>query len=147
MPILIRSIVETIKTFVVGCICSVVFSLMIYSDLAISDTFVCLVLNTIALFLFLHIHFVNWSGLFVEARNKKQYFIPTITASSVYIIVSSFFYSRRYKLYMWFFLPTRFLEPKLNIDYAVLSVVIAHTLFFLLAIFTPKIYNRQKNKR
>lgn len=48
---------------------------------------------------------------------------------------------------MWFFLPTRFLEPKLNIDYAVLSVVIAHTLFFLLAIFTPKIYNRQKNKR
>ncbi len=147
MHIFIRSIVETIKTFVVGCICSVIFSLMIYSDLAISDTIVCLILNSIALFLFLRIHFTNWSRLHVEARTKKEYFIPAITASTIYIIVSSFLYSKRYKLYMWFFLPTRFLEPKLNIDYAVVSVVVAHALFFLLAIFTPKIHNHQRNQR
>lgn len=147
MHIFIRAIVETIKTFVVGCICSVIFSLMIYNDLAISDSFVCLVLNTIALFLFLHIHFVNWTGLFVESRTKSEYFIPAITAASVYIIASSLLYLRRFSLYMWFFLPTRFLEPKLNMDFAYLSVLIAHALFLYLAVFTPSIYKRKKHQR
>ena len=144
MHIFIRSIWEIIKTFLTGIVSSVIFALMIYSELAISDAFVCLVLNSAALFMFLYIHFINWSRLYEESSISAEYFIPTLSSFAIYAAVSSYFYSKRFSLYMWLFLPTRFLEPKLPVQYAPLSVVVAHILFFLLIFLSPVFYERRR---
>lgn len=144
MRIFIRSIIEIVKTFVIGIICSVIFALMIYSDLAISDSFVCLILNTAALFLFLYIQFISWSGLYEESSSPREYFIPALSAFSTYAAVSSYCYIQRFSLYMWFFLPTRFLEPKLNDEFAYLTVIVAHVLLLILVFVTPIFYDRRR---
>lgn len=144
MHILVRTIIETIKTFTIGIVCSVIFALMILSDMAITDAFVCLILNTAALLLFLYLHFVNWSKLYDESLTAAQYFIPTLIAFALYVAVSSYCYSIRFSLYMWTFLPTRFLEPKLNSDYAFVSVIVAHILFLVLIFITPVLYDRRR---
>ncbi len=147
MHIFIRSLIETVKTFAIGIVCSIIFALMILSELAITDAFVCLILNSTALFLFLYIQYRNWSKLYRQSATRLEYFAPSLTAFAVYAAVSSVLYSKRFSLYMWFFLPTRFLEPKLNAEFAYISVVVAHLFLLVLVFITPTLYNRKFSAR
>ena len=147
MHIFIRSLIETAKIFAIGIVCSIVFALMILTDFAITDAFVCLILNSVALFLFLYIQYRNWSKLYRQSATRLEYFVPSLTAFAVYAAVSSVLYSRRYSLYMWFFLPTRFLEPTLNAEFAYISVAVAHLFLLVLAFITPTLYDRQFRPR
>jgi hypothetical protein len=118
---------------------------MILSDMALADPFVCFILNTASLLLLLYLHFMNWTILFEESTTALEYFIPALSAFFVYALTSAFCYHIRFSLYMWFFLPTRFLEPKLNSQYAHLSFLAAHALLFLVIFIVP-IWRIRKRK-
>lgn len=144
MYIFTRSLIETLKTLLISIVCSVIFALMIYRDSALPNSFVCTILNTASLLLFLYLHYLNWSKLYENSYSPSEYFVPAITAFSIYAAISSFLYAKRFFLYMFLFLPTRFLEPKLNSDFAFVSVVVAHVLFFGLIFMTPPLMYRKR---
>lgn len=134
-----RSMIETLKTFIISIICSVIFSLMIYRESALPNSFVCFVLNLASLFLFLFIQHKVWSKLWIEAYTLSEYYIPALTSFAVHTLVSGLLYYNKFFLYMWLFLPTRFLEPKLMTGYDFVSYVAAQFIFFILIFITPKI--------
>ena len=144
MHIFVRSLIETANTLVISIICSVIFTPMIHSEYAIYDIVACSVLNTAAFALFWYLNLILWSRLFRQSSSPKEYFIPTITAFSVYTILTSILYAVRFPLYMWFFLPTRFLEPQLAMDYAALTLVASHGLFLTLVFATPRFCRKKK---
>ncbi|MBR5155381.1 MAG: hypothetical protein IKW62_02725 [Clostridia bacterium] len=143
MYIFKQSIFEICKTFLISIVCSVIFALMIYRESALPNSFICLVLNTAALLLFLYLHYLNWVRLYERSFNATEYFVPALSAVGVYAAVSSYFYSKRFIFYMWLFLPSRFLEPKLNSDFAFVSVIVAHLLFLGLVFMTPPLMYRK----
>ena len=144
MFIFMRSMVETLKTLLISIVCSVVFAIMIYRDSALPNSFICTILNTASLLLFLYLHYVNWCRLYENSYSPAEYFVPAIAAFSIYAAISAFLYSKRFFLYMFLFLPTRFLEPKLNSDFAFVSVIVAHILMFSLIFMTPPLMYRKK---
>ncbi len=144
MYIFKRTVVEICKIFLISMVCSIVFALMIYRDSALPNAFICLVLNTTALLLFLYLNYLNWARLYENCVTAPEYFVPTLSAVAVYAAVSSYFYSKRFVFYMWLFLPTRFLEPKLNAEYAFVSVIIAYLLLLCMAFMTPPLMYRKR---
>ncbi len=146
MQILIRTLIEILKTFALSIACSVVFALMIYSDLAMGDAFVCFVLNSAALVFFLYFLHAGWLKLYDDSNSKICYYIPTLVSTVLYCIVSAIAYKYRFSMYMWTFLPTRFLEPRLNIDYAFISVLLTDLLIFSIVFVTPVIFERKRHK-
>lgn len=144
MYIFKKCITETLKTLLISIACSVVFALMIYRDSALPNPFVCTILNTAALLLFLYLHYLNWSKLYQNAFSPSEYYTPAVFAFVIYAAISSALYAIRFPLYMFLFLPTRFLEPKLNADFAFMSVVIAHAVFFGLIFMTPPLMYRKR---
>ncbi len=144
MFIFMRSLVETLKTILISMVCSIVFAIMIYRDTALPNTFICTILNTASLLLFLYLHYVNWCKLYENSYSPAEYFVPTITSFSIYALISSFLYAKRFFLYMFLFLPTRFLEPKLNSNFAFVSVIVAHILMFFLIFMTPPLMYRKR---
>ena len=151
MFILVRSIKEIIKIFLISLACSVVFAIMIYRDNAISSTFVCTILNTASMLLFLYLTYASWSNLYDKSYSQSEYFVPTISAFIVYAIVSSVLYITKFFsvengsiFYMFLFLPTRFLEPKLKPDFAFVSVLLTHIALFSLIFITPSFVYRNR---
>ncbi len=144
MYLLGKSVIEIIKIFLISAVCSTAFAFMIYRDSALPNAFICLVLNTSAFLLFLYISYINWSKMYENTYSPSEYYIPAAVSVLAYAAVSAFFYSQRFTFYMWFFLPTRFLEPKLNRDYAYLSVVAAYVITFALVFVTPAFANRRR---
>ena len=144
MHIFTRSLIESANTLVVSIICSVIFTPMIHSQYAIYDLIACTVLNTAAFALFWYLNLILWSRLFRQSSTPKEYFIPTLSAFSVYAILSSVLYVVRFPLYMWFFLPTRFVEPQLASKYAALTLVASHGLLLALVFVTPKFCQKRR---
>ncbi len=144
MYIIRQSIIEICKTFFISIVCSIVFALMIYRDSALPNAFICLLLNTAALLLFLYLNYLSWTRLYTNCYSAVEYFAPTISAVTVYAAVSSYFYAKRFWFYMWLFLPTRFLEPKLNSQFAFASVVVTHLLLYGLIFMTPPLMYRKR---
>ena len=151
MYILTRSLIETLKTLLISIVCSVVFAIMIYRDSALPNSFVCTILNTASLLLFLYLHYANWCKLYENAYSPAEYFVPAITAFCIYAALSSVLYATRFfslsggsLVYMFMFLPSRFLEPKLNSDFAFVSVIVAHVLLFGLIFMTPPLMYRKR---
>ena len=144
MHIFTRSLIESANTLVISIICSVIFTPMIHSPYAIYDLIACTILNTAAFALFWYLNLILWSRLFRQSSSPKEYFIPTLSAFSVYAILSSCLYVIRFPLYMWFFLPTRFLEPQLAGDYATLTLVASHGLFLALVFATPRFCQKKR---
>ncbi len=118
-----QAFIEICKIFSFSTVCSTVFALMIYRASASSNVFISFVLVIAAALLFLYLCYANWSKLYERTYSPSEYYIPAISAILVYAAVSSLAYLKRFILYMWIFMPTRFLELKLNSDYAYLSVL------------------------
>ncbi len=144
MYILKQAFIEICKIFLISFVCSMVFVLMIYRDSALPNIFICLILNTTALLLFLYLNYQNWSRLYMTCLKPVEFFVPTISATAVYALVSSYFYSKRVIFYMWLFLPTRFMEPIINRDAAFTSVVVTYSLLLILAFMTPQMVSRRR---
>ena len=147
MHIFIRSLIETANTLVISIICSVIFTPMIHSEYAIYDLIACTVLNTAALALFLYLNSILWSRLYRQSSVPKEYFIPTLASFSFYAVLTSVLYFIRFPLYMWFFLPTRFLEPQLASAYASLTLVASHGLFLATIFLTHRFCQKKKQPR
>ncbi len=137
-----QSLIEICKTFLASIACSVVFALMIYRESALPSKLICLVLNGAALLLFLYINYFNWSRLCRRTYSAVEYYVPTLAAILVYIAITIVAYLNRIGFYMWLFLPTRFLEPMLNRDYAFLSVCVTYLAMFAVAFITPPLSRR-----
>lgn len=138
MYILRKTFWETVKLFLIGIVCSIIFSLMIYRDSALPNSFVCFILNLTSLFLFLFLVFKSWSKLYLDSFTASEYFVPTLISFSIYTIVSSILYHKRFFMYMWLFLPTRFLEPMLANGYDFVSFIAAQVILFVLIFATPR---------
>ena len=138
MYIVRRAFFETLKVFLFGIICSVIFSLMIYRDSALPNPVVCLILNFSSLMLFLFITFKSWSRLYLDCFTPAEYFIPTLVSFTAYTLVSGISYHNRFFMYMWLFLPTRFLEPMLKSGYDYVSFIAAQLAMFALIFLTPR---------
>ena len=147
MHIFIRSLIESANTLIISIICSVIFTPMIHSEYALYDIIACTVLNTAAFALFLYLNSILWARLYRQSSVPKEYLIPTFTAFCVYAVLSSALYFIRFPLYMWFFLPTRFLEPQLASDYATLTLLASHGLFFALIFLTRRFCMKKKSLR
>ena len=116
---------------------------MIYRKTALPNAFVCLVLNGAAFMLFLYAFYLNLSKLDNNSFSTSEYFIPALVSVVMYTVVTAYFYMKRFMFYMWFFLPTRFLEPWLNKDFAYLSTVVVYVSMLIVVIITP-VLNRRK---
>lgn len=138
MYIVRRAFFETLKVFVFGIICSVIFSLMIYRDSALPDAIVCFILNLASLLLFLFLVFKSWSRLYLDSFTAAEYFIPTLSGFAIYTAVSAFLYYNKFFMYMWLFLPTRFLEPLLKSGFDYVSYLVAQLIMFALIFLTPR---------
>ena len=139
MYIIRKAFFETLKTFMFGIICSVIFSLMIYRDSALPNAFVCFVLNLASLLLFLFMVFKSWSKLYLDSFTAAEFFVPTLSSYAIYTAISAFLYSKRFFMYMWLFLPTRFLEPMLTSGYDFVSYIVAQTAMLVLIFLTPRL--------
>lgn len=137
MYIVRRAVFETLKVFLFGIICSVIFSLMIYRDSALPNPFICFILNFASLVLFLFMTFKSWSRLYLDSFTAAEYFIPTLISFAIYTLISGFLYHNRFFMYMWLFLPTRFLEPMLKTGYDYVSFITAQLTMFVLIFLTP----------
>ncbi len=139
-----QTVIEIGKTFLASFLCSIVFAFMIYRDTALPYVFVCLVLNGSAFLLFMYVFYRNMSKLFQNSFTASEYFIPALSSVAAYILVTGFFYMRRFMFYMWFFMPTRFLEPWLNSTFAYLSVVVAYAAMLVVVVVTPLLDYRRR---
>ncbi len=142
MYLLRLSLIEICKIFLGSIVCSIIFAFMIYSDTALPNPFICFVLNGAAFLIFMYINYFNWTKLYDNTYSNSEYYVPAISAALSYAVVSSYCYSKRVAFYMWVFLPTRFLEPRLNSSYLYLTVVASCFLLFVLLFAVPHIGRR-----
>lgn len=138
---LTSSVLETIKTFCMSILCSVVFSLMIYRETVYFVAVVCFVLNLASFILFLLFYYKNWYRAYMRAFSPADYWVPAIASFTVFCGVSSYLYILKAgNIYRWFFQQTRFLEPMLNAEYTFLSFVLSQLLTFATLVAIPIIH-------
>ncbi len=138
MYIFTSTVVETIKTFCISVLCSVIFSLMIYRDTVIFNKLVCFILNLAAFILFLFLYYKSWSSLYMRTYTRAEYMVPAVVSFSVYCGVSTYLYILKAgNIYRWFFQHTRFLEPMLNSEYAFISFLLAQVLTAAVLFLVP----------
>lgn len=138
---LTSSVLETIKTFCISILCSVIFSLMIYRDTVLFSPVTCFVLNLAAFLLFLFLYYKNWSRAYMRAFSNADYWIPAIISFAVFCGVSSYFYIiKASDIFPWFFQQTRFLEPMLNAEYKFISFILSQILIFITLVIIPVIH-------
>ncbi|MBQ9736998.1 MAG: hypothetical protein IJV86_01160 [Clostridia bacterium] len=139
-----KSIFEILKIFLSSTICSLLFYSLISKEAAITEPFICFFLNTASLLLFLFLVYRSWARVYDNSNNALEYFVPTITSFVVYVLTSVALYSVRFFLYMWIFLPTRFLEPQLAFSIAPLSILVTYALMAVLLFATPILYTHRR---
>lgn len=139
-----RTAIEILKVFVFSAISSTMFAFLIYKDSIMADGLLCTFLNTASLLLFLFLEYKSWSKLYETSESMSGYFVPCISALVAYIIVSVILYSIRFSLYMWTFLPTRFLEPQLPWEIAWVSVAVSYLLMAFIIFMTPIFFANKK---
>ncbi len=136
-----NSVLETIKTFCISILCSVIFSLLIYRETVNAVRIVCFVLNLASFILFLLFYYKNWYRAYMRAFSTGDYWVPAIFSFSVFCGVSSYLYIKKAgTIYPWFFQQTRFLEPILNSQYAFLSFILSQLLTFAVLVAIPIIH-------
>lgn len=139
-----KSVYEILKIFLSSTICSLLFYSLISKKVALVDPFICFFLNTAALLLFLFLVYRNWAHVYNNSFSAFEYFLPTVTSFVVYVLTSAVLYSARFFLYMWIFLPTRFLEPQLTSTLAPLSIWVTYALMAVLLFVTPILYAHRR---
>ena len=139
-----QTIIEICKIFLFSIACSIVFAVMIYRDSARPNVFISFVLVVAAAVFFLYICYANWARLYDRIYSPSEYYVPAICSTLAYASVSAFAYFKRISFYMWLFLPTRFLEPKLNGDWAFLSVVAVYLALLIIALIVPMANNYRR---
>ncbi len=144
MYIFRQTVIEIGKTFLASILCSIVFAFMIYRDTALPYVFVCLVLNGSAFFLFLYIFYRNMTKLFEKSFTASEYLVPALCSVAAYILVTVPLYTKRFMFYMWFFMPTRFIEPWLNSRFAYLSIIVAYFAMLIVVAVAPMLDYRRK---
>ena len=144
MYIFTSTIVETIKTFCISILCSVIFSLMIYRDTVLFNNVVCFILNLAAFLLFLFLYYKNWSNLFLRTYTRAEFLVPAVVSFSLYCVSSTYLYvMKASNIYRWLFQQTRFLEPMLNREYAFISFLLAQVLTALVLLLVP-VFNHER---
>ena len=144
MYIFTSTVVETIKTFCISILCSVVFSLMIYRDTVLFNNIVCFILNLAAFLLFLFLYYKNWSYLFLRTYTRAEFMVPAVVSFSLYCGISTYLYIMKAgNIYRWLFQQTRFLEPMLNREYAFISFLLAQVLTALVLLLVP-VFNHER---
>ena len=139
-----KSIFEVLKIFLSSTICSLLFYALISKEAALTEPFICFFLNTAALLLFLFLVYRGWARVYDNSNNAFEYFVPTVTSFVVYVLTSVALYSVRFFLYMWIFLPTRFLEPQLTSALDPLSIWVTYALMAVLLFATPILYAHRR---
>ena len=120
---------ETIKTFFISIICSVIFSLMIYRDTVLFSALACFILNVTSFILFLFLFYKSWSRVFMRSFTNADYWVPALVSYAIFCVVSSYLYIIQAKdIFPWLFQQTRFLEPLLNKEYKFISFIVAQIL-------------------
>ncbi len=126
---LTNTVIETIKTFCISIICSVLFSLMIYRENVLFSTFACFILNATSFIMFLFLYYKSWSRVYMRSFSNTDYWVPALGSFAVFCIVSSWLYIIQAKdVFPWLFQQTRFLEPLLNRDYKFVSFIVSQLL-------------------
>lgn len=133
---------ETIKTFFISIICSVIFSLMIYRDTVLFSALACFILNVTSFILFLFLFYKSWSRVYMRSFTKADYWVPALVSYAIFCGISSYLYIIQAKdVFPWLFQQTRFLEPLLNREYKFISFIIAQLLILgtlgIIPIFNP----------
>ncbi len=135
---LANTLIETIKTFCISIICSVIFSLMIYRETALFSAFACFILNTTSFILFLFLYYKSWSRVYIRSFSSTDYWIPALISFAVFCGISSWLYIIQAKdVFPWLFQQTRFLEPLLNRDYKFISFIVSQLLILATLVAVP----------
>lgn len=138
---LTNSVLETIKTFCMSILCSVIFSLMIYRETVYFIKVVCFVLNLASFILFLLFYYRNWYRVYMKSFSPGDYWVPAVTSFTVFCGISCYLYIiKAGSIYRWFFQQTRFLEPMLNAQYTFLSFIVSQLLIFAVLVAVPIIH-------
>lgn len=157
MYIFSRTLVETIKFFLLSIACSAVFSMMIFQQDVSPFRFVCFVLNLVACMLFLLFLYKNWQKVWFRSFSRNEYRIPALLSYGIYAIVSTSFYiiastpqivpgltenpelldSIR-SFYRYTFQHSRFLEPLLNSNYSFVSFILSQLAIISVLIYVPR---------
>ncbi len=143
MYIFTSTVVETIKTFCISILCSVIFSLMIYRDTVIFNNLVCFILNSAAFIVFLFLYYKNWAHLYLRTFTTAEYLVPATVSYVIYGGVSTYFYLIKSSYFKWFFQHTRFLEPMLNDAYYFISFILAQILMLAILFIVPMFVVRE----
>lgn len=135
---LTRTVVEIINTFCISILCSVIFSLMIYRDTVLFNTFTCFTLNTTSFIMFLFLYYKCWSRVYMRSFSNADYWVPALISYAVFCSISSFLYIIKAKdVFPWLFQQTRFLEPLLNADYKFVSFIVSQLLILVTLAIVP----------
>ncbi len=135
---LTSTVFETIKTFCISIICSVIFSLMIYRETVLISRFACFVLNLTSFILFLLLFYKSWSRVYMRSFSDADYWVPALVTFAIFCGVSSFLYIIQAKdIFPWLFQQTRFLEPLLNKDYKFVSFIISQLMILITLVIIP----------
>ncbi len=135
---LTSSILETIKTFCISIICSVIFSLMIYRDNVLINPVVCFVLNLTSFILFLFLYYKNWFRTYMRSFSSADYWVSAIISYVIFCGVSTYLYViKASNIFPWFFQQTRFLEPMLNKEYKYISFILSQILTLITIAIIP----------
>ncbi len=133
-----NTLIETIKTFCISIICSVIFSLMIYRETALFSAFACFILNSTSFILFLFLYYKSWSRVYIRSFSSADYWVPALISFAVFCTVSSWLYIIQAKdVFPWLFQQTRFLEPLLNRDYKFISFIVSQLLILATLVAVP----------
>ena len=144
MYIFKQSIIAICKTFLSSVAISIVFAFMIYRRTALPYVFVCLVLSGSALALFLYAFYLNMSKVDEKSFTAREYLTPSLLSVATYALVSGYFYMKRFMFYMWFFMPTRFLEPWLNSTFDYMSILVVYLSMLIIVVITPILNSRKR---
>ena len=162
-----RTVMETLKTFLLSFLCSAPLTIALYqSDSAIGvlfNSFVCFILNLTAFIIFLFLYYKNWSRTYERSFTLSEYLIPALVSFFVYLLLSTFLYTVSgfpglfpglvknpwlleviRNIYRYIFQHARFLEPMLNSEYAYVSIVLSQLLTLGSIIAIPLLAMRRK---
>lgn len=127
---------QTAKLFGSSILASVIFARLL-NAITYSKPLVYMVLLLASLLLFLFICNRISFSLHNNTQSIYEYMITSIVPLILYIIAASILYHYRLSsIYIWFFLPTRFLEPVMRNNEKI-SFIVTYLVMFLIIIRVP----------
>ena len=127
---------QSAKLFGSSILSSVIFARLL-NTITYSKPFVYLMLLLASLLLFLFVCNRIFFSFYNNTQNIYEYIIASIVPLMLYILVASILYHFRLSsVYIWFFLPTRFLEPVMR-NKEKISFIVTYLIIFLMIIRVP----------